>query len=184
LGTRNTGAGLNRRIAKLGLTAISFAVIAAFLYLAYFGEKIAIEAIRLLPAGPLGDLYPGWSLWHFLSAIIFLTLALFQLIPRLRMRFPIVHRVSGRIAILAALVAAISAVAIATVAQSRPMFWRFWVALQFAPCYPNAVSGARRGKERSIFPAPGVDGSEHRICGGRTHTKVDIPHFYRSLRDT
>jgi hypothetical protein len=42
---------LNQRIAKRGITAISFAIIAGFLYLAYFGEKTAIDAIRLLPAG-------------------------------------------------------------------------------------------------------------------------------------
>ena len=126
---------LNQRINKRGLRAMSSVIIVALLYLAYFGEKTAIEAIRLLQAGketgPLGDLYPGWSLWHFLSAIIFLTLVLFQLVPRIRMRFPVVHRVIGRIAILAALVAAVSAVAIATVAQGRPLFWRFWVGLQF-----------------------------------------------------
>ncbi len=141
-----------RRLGTSLLTAAYFAGIGALLWLAYFGERTAVAAIRALSTGketgPLGDVYPGWSLWHFVSALVFLALALLQTIPVLRSRYPLAHRISGRIAIVAALTAALSAVMIAMVAEGRPIFWRLWVAFQFVAIAALLLLGLAEARNR------------------------------------
>lgn len=109
--------------------------IGALLYLYFYGSRIAVEAIRALPMGtetdPLHVPYPGWTILHFASALVFAVLAMFQLIGAIRVRYPAVHRYIGRIAAGAAYLAAISAAAIPLAVGTRPWFWSLLVLLQF-----------------------------------------------------
>ena len=124
------------RFQRLNLRIAQFAAIGALILLYAYGDRIAIRAIGALSngteTGPLGDRYPWWTLTHFVSALSFAILAMFQLVPVIRRRYLAVHRVVGRIAVSAGLLTAVSGTAIPVLLPLRPLLWRGYIVLHLA----------------------------------------------------
>jgi hypothetical protein len=80
--------------------------------------------------GPLGDTYPGWTLIHFVSALTFAVLAVFQLVPIVRHCYPSAHGIARRIAVCAGLATALSGATIPIALAIRPLLWRSYIVLQ------------------------------------------------------
>lgn len=102
--------------------------VGALLCLYALGIGLAVHAMMGLPkrteTGPLGDVYPVWTGVHFTSTLVFALLALVQIIPAIRRRHAWVHRASGRVAVLAGFIGAVSGAAIPLGVPDRPSFWR------------------------------------------------------------
>lgn len=105
--------------------------IGALLCLYALGIVLSVHAMVGLPkgteTGPLGDVYPMWTGVHFASTLTFAILALVQIVPAIRRRHAWIHRASGRVAVLAGLIGAISGAAIPLGVPDRPLFWRLLI---------------------------------------------------------
>lgn len=115
------------KFTKLVQSVLVVALVLLYLY----GDRIAVRAIFALHAGtesgPLDDRYPEWTAIHFTSAFVFATLATLQLQSAIRRNYPAIHRVTGRVAVTAGLIAAASGATIPLLVPARPLAWRIYV---------------------------------------------------------
>jgi uncharacterized membrane protein YozB (DUF420 family) len=122
---------MQRRLQSKPLSPASLLMIVGLLLIYGVGVAISVRAMLRLPAGketgPLGDVYPLWTVAHFSSALVFAVLAMLQIVPVVRRRYPKVHRISGRIAVVAGLVAAVAGTMIPLGVPDRPFFWRVFM---------------------------------------------------------
>jgi uncharacterized membrane protein len=91
--------------------------------------------------------YPGWSLVHFLPALVFIVILPFQLWSGLRGRYPAVHRVTGRIAAACALALSATGLALPLVMPARPFGERAYmttVSVLFVLLIWRGIAAARR----------------------------------------
>jgi Predicted membrane protein (DUF2306) len=125
------------------------------------GLIISARALLLLPlgkeVGPGGHSYPTWAVVHFASAFLFAALAMMQLIPVLRRRYPLLHRYSGRVAIVCALIAAVSGSFIPfAVTPPRPLLERLYIVTYFTGVASFLLLGfVRRGVMTTLSTVPG-----------------------------
>ncbi|AXC12489.1 hypothetical protein ACPOL_3194 [Acidisarcina polymorpha] len=132
------------------LTRTSAFGILALLY--GFGVFVSTRASILLlkgkESGPNGHPYPPWTIIHFASALLFAVLAMMQLVSVVRRRYPLLHRYSGRIAVVSGLIAAITGVCIPfAVVPPRPLLERLYIVVYFggvASCLLLGLRAARR----------------------------------------
>jgi uncharacterized membrane protein YozB (DUF420 family) len=115
------------------------------------GLVISARAFILLllgkEMGPGGHSYPGWTIVHFASAFVFAALAVLQLLPALRRRYPPLHRYSGRIAIFCGLVAAVTGAFIPfAVNPPRPLLERVYIVLYFTGVASFLLLGLRAAR--------------------------------------
>jgi len=115
------------------------------------GLILSARAIFLLPhrkeMGPGGHPYPTWTVLHFASAFLFAALALPQLLPVLRRRYPLLHRYSGRVAVFCGLVAAVTGAFIPfAVAPPRPLLERVYIVVYFSGVASFLLLGLRAAR--------------------------------------
>jgi len=64
--------------------------------------------------------YPGWVAAHFVSALMFVTILPFQLLPHVRSTYPHAHRIAGRVAAGSGVIFSLTGLAIPWVMPARP----------------------------------------------------------------
>ena len=110
--------------------------------------------MELLPQGketdPGGHAYPAWTAIHFSSALLFVVLAMSQLVSVVRRRHPLFHRYTGRIAVASGLISAVSGAIIPfAVVPPHPLLERLYIVIYFsgtALCLLMGFRSAKRAK--------------------------------------
>jgi len=129
-------------------------MVVALVFLYLYGDRIAVRAMFALHAGtesgPLDDHYPVWTAIHFTSAFVFATLAILQLQSAIRRNYLAIHRVTGRVAVTAGLIAAASGTAIPLLLPARPIAWRIYVLGHLAVTAWFLLTGFRSARIHDI----------------------------------
>ena len=117
------------------------------------GLILSARAIFLLPhgkeMGPGGHPYPTWTGLHFASAFLFAALALPQLLPVLRRRYPLLHRYSGRVAVFWGLITAVTGALIPfAIVPPRPMLERLYIVVYFSGVASFLILGLCAARRR------------------------------------
>jgi hypothetical protein len=120
------------------------------------GLIISARAILLFAlgkeTGPGGHSYPAWTILHFASAFLFAALAVLQVLPILRRRYPMLHRCSGRIAVFCGLIAAVTGAFIPfAVIPPRPLLERLYIVIYFTGVASFLLLGYRSAR-RHEYP--------------------------------
>lgn len=136
------------KVSRFGVARLLAPV--AFILLAAAGVGVCLHALGVLTGlfepGRLPPPYRLWTASHFVSSAVFVPLALMQLTPPIRRRWPAFHRASGRTAVLAASLMALSGVAIAYLEPDRPLAERLFMTTFFsifAACLARGFLAAR-----------------------------------------
>jgi hypothetical protein len=113
---------MTRLIARrVPVWAISTSVVG----LAAFGVLVTVRATWTVTHGGSPGFdgafdYPGWSVAHFVSALLFVTILPFQLVTRLRSAWPRAHRIAGRAAAGSGVIFSLTGLLLPWVMPARP----------------------------------------------------------------
>jgi hypothetical protein len=141
---------MERGITRFGLATMALLAVSVALYSMRFAA-VPAHVWLSIDTGIRGVIarVPLPALGHMLVAPIALLLGPFQFMPRIRARYPRVHRISGRIYVAACLIAGVAALATAPYASGGPIAGLGFGTLAFL--WITVTAGAWRAAVARLF---------------------------------
>lgn len=141
------------RLSRFAVTPTR-ALVAGLIVLGTAGVLTTVHAVGVqadvFPKGrPLPPAYPDWTVIHFVSALAFVLLAPWQLLSGLRRRRPGLHRANGRVTAGAAVILAVSGLAMAYLPE-RPLMERLFMTTLFLGFLVMLAQGVASAIRRDI----------------------------------